>query len=312
MQVPIGVWTQRTVLSAKWLEANAPADTMITVYPAGSVPYYAPQHRFLDVLGKNDRHIGHLPTYASLAIGHNRFDFDYVYNVRKPDIAFPDRGCGDFEAPRYMREAERTQLRNHEAIRSPAWDFDRTHPTFMEMYSRNAVHFLDASPELLGCFFVREGSNVPLFWSRDGRYPRVSSFRYDFGSPKLVGPAAMAGRWHVTRANAEDPGHALSAGDADGEGILDVWFDTTKPLVVNGCLGESRGSDASLVEPGDQPLVVNETDEVSPETAVAIASCAGSHVRWRIPREALEKRTTGTRLRFPAGLSVIWLEGASE
>jgi len=208
-----------------------------------------------------------------------------------------------------MNESERAKLREHEVTRSPAWDYDRTHPTFMSLYSRNEVHFLGEAPILLGCFFVREGSQVPLFWSRDGHAPRVRSFRYEFGASAAGGPVALAGRWRVASASGEGGGSAISGGDVQGEGLLDLYIETSSDLALHACALKSDATDIALEEPTEEDLVVNETVNVATDEVEASAACAGTPLQWRVPKDALEKRKGGTRLRFAAGLSLRWIEG---
>jgi len=309
-QSPIGDWVRNSVTTAQWMTANVPAGSSATVYPAGTIPFYAADLRFIDVLGKNDRHIAHQPHYESIVIGHNRFDYDYVYDVKKPDMAFVDRGCGDFEAPRYMTEAERAALRVHDPIHSPAWDYDRTNPTFMALYATNAVHFLGEAPVLLGCIFVREGSDVPQFWSRDGAVPRARAFRHAFGTPSN-GPAAPAGRWQVVPAAGGSPAMATSRGDVEGEGLLDLWIEPSAELVVEGCLVPSKLGELALVDPSEEPLDVNLGVRVPTEKLEPSERCPGTRVRWRISPATLQRRKSATRLRFAAGLTLYWVEGAS-
>lgn len=298
-QVNIGKWIDYSVTTAQWMTANAPAGASATVYPAGTVPFYASGLRFIDVLGKNDRHIAHQAHYESIVIGHNRFDYDYVYDVKKPDMTFVDRGCGDFEAPRYMTEAERATLRVHDDIHSPAWDYDRTNPTFMSLYATNAVHFLGEPPMLLGCIFVREGSDVPQFWSRDGAVPRARAFHHTFGVPGN-GPSAPAGRWSVVPAAAGAPAMATSGGAVEGEGLLDLWIDPSAELVVEGCVVPSKSD--------ERPLEVNLAVQVPTEKLEPSGPCPGARVRWRISPEVLQRRKSATRLRFAAGLTLYWVE----
>jgi hypothetical protein len=60
--------------------------TLIAVHRAGSVPYYLPEFRFHDILGKCDAHISHLPAHEGQVTGHNKFDYQYSLGKLKPEI----------------------------------------------------------------------------------------------------------------------------------------------------------------------------------------------------------------------------------
>ncbi|MBT4012936.1 MAG: hypothetical protein HN617_14635 [Planctomycetaceae bacterium] len=72
-----------------WIQQNLPADSTIALNTAGSTPFFAPQHRFIDMLGLNDRHIAHRQikerrTWMQQFPGHGKGDGQYVLK-RKPD-----------------------------------------------------------------------------------------------------------------------------------------------------------------------------------------------------------------------------------
>jgi hypothetical protein len=72
-----------------WIQQNLPAHSTIALNTAGSTPFYAPQHRFIDMLGLNDRHIAHRQikerrTWMQQFPGHGKGDGQYVLS-RQPD-----------------------------------------------------------------------------------------------------------------------------------------------------------------------------------------------------------------------------------
>jgi hypothetical protein len=70
----------------KVLDRVADPDATVAVGWAGVVPYYSRRGCF-DILGRCDRYIAHLPAFPGIQkAGHNKFDFDYTFNVRRPDI----------------------------------------------------------------------------------------------------------------------------------------------------------------------------------------------------------------------------------
>ncbi|MFP6588068.1 MAG: hypothetical protein VB814_10500 [Pirellulaceae bacterium] len=72
-----------------WIQQNLPAHSTIALNTAGSTPFFAPQHHFIDMLGLNDRHIAHRQiqerrTWMQQYPGHGKGDGQYVLK-RQPD-----------------------------------------------------------------------------------------------------------------------------------------------------------------------------------------------------------------------------------
>lgn len=63
-----------------------PKETTIGIFAAGKIPYYCPEYRFLDFLGKSDRYIARTEPHPGAMIGHNKFDFNYSIGQLKPDL----------------------------------------------------------------------------------------------------------------------------------------------------------------------------------------------------------------------------------
>jgi hypothetical protein len=61
---------------------------VIGVHAAGVVPYYMPEHRFHDLLGKSDRHIAGTSARHG-APGHNKWDYEYSLGRVAPDVLIP-------------------------------------------------------------------------------------------------------------------------------------------------------------------------------------------------------------------------------
>ena len=74
----------------KYIESNWPEGSLIAINTAGSTAYYAPRHRFIDMLGLNDAHIARTELKIQRQLrgqklpGHNKGDGAYVLE-RKPD-----------------------------------------------------------------------------------------------------------------------------------------------------------------------------------------------------------------------------------
>lgn len=159
---------------ARLFERNVPRGKLATIYPAGTIPWYAPHLRYLDVFGKNDAHIAHLPHYVGSALGHNKFDFNYVYGERQPDVAFVLSSCDVIDRYVAASQPEREALRDQYSIDgTPARFFDIGHPLFLRDYYPHRVRF-DGYPSLtpLECVFVRQGSGVPTLWSIPEQSPQ--------------------------------------------------------------------------------------------------------------------------------------------
>ena len=72
-----------------WIQHNLPTHSTIALNTAGSTPFFAPQHRFIDMLGLNDRHIAHRQiterrTWMQQFPGHGKGDGQYILK-RQPD-----------------------------------------------------------------------------------------------------------------------------------------------------------------------------------------------------------------------------------
>jgi hypothetical protein len=68
------------------LAQNTSARTRVADFWAGSVFYFSDTYA-IDLLGKSDRYIAHLPARADgMKPGHNKFDFDYSLGALQPDF----------------------------------------------------------------------------------------------------------------------------------------------------------------------------------------------------------------------------------
>src|SRR5690606_560171 len=77
------------IVVAAQLRKNAAPDSSIAVIPAGIVPYYTDLFA-IDVLGKTDRHVAHLPVVPGAPIGHGKLDPAHSLG-RKPDYVISCR-----------------------------------------------------------------------------------------------------------------------------------------------------------------------------------------------------------------------------
>ena len=177
--IPTHDFLRDVLATAHTLEANLPPGASVSVYSAGTVPYFAPDIRFIDVLGKTEEHIGHQPTYVSHIIGHNKFDFAWIYGVRKPDVAFTALSCflvDDFEQLPDEERRRRIAAAKPDVFIAPLYELEEPH--FRDDYFPGQVTIGNgaqlaqtadsvgrgSAKSFDGCFFVREGSPVPRRW----------------------------------------------------------------------------------------------------------------------------------------------------
>jgi hypothetical protein len=83
----------------RYIASSWPKGSLIALHTAGSTPYFAPNHRFIDMLGLNNRHIakrevGIFELPWQLEPGHTKGDGAYVLS-RNPDyiIVGPSHGA---------------------------------------------------------------------------------------------------------------------------------------------------------------------------------------------------------------------------
>ncbi len=101
-------------LVGRYIAEAWPANSLVALNTAGSTPYYAPRHRYIDMLGLNDRHIAHrhidrLQLAWQRMPGHAKGDGAYVL-TRSPDyvIAGPAEGV-DIRRPWFLSDLEMSQ-----------------------------------------------------------------------------------------------------------------------------------------------------------------------------------------------------------
>jgi hypothetical protein len=152
------------VLAAKTLEHNVPPNEEIATFYAG-LPYYAPTRRFIDMLGKTEAHIAHETTIHGAVPGHNKFDFAYVYNERKPGVTFTALSCDDVEKLKVATLKEIAQNTRSHVYQAPIEQL--LDPTLRELYLPQRVVLREGDGPAghpVGCWFIRKDSSVPLVW----------------------------------------------------------------------------------------------------------------------------------------------------
>ncbi len=99
-------WIARTgVQAGYWFKEHAPADAVLALNIAGSIPLYSGLHS-IDMLGLNDVHIAHrdVPGMGTFRAGHEKGDGDYVLALR-PDYILLSSALGS-RHPRFRGDKE--------------------------------------------------------------------------------------------------------------------------------------------------------------------------------------------------------------
>jgi hypothetical protein len=79
------VAVEERVAMGRWMRKNLPANTVVAVVPAGSIPYES-RLPSIDMLGLSDKHIAHRHLHLpAVIVGHEKYDSEYVLD-RKPEI----------------------------------------------------------------------------------------------------------------------------------------------------------------------------------------------------------------------------------
>jgi len=293
----------RQLLSlAAMLKTNVPAGAWLTVYPAGTLPYFAMDYRFIDVLGKNDAHIAHLDHYRGKLIGHNKFDFDYVYS-RRPDIAFLFDNCAHIDELALMSPEERTRLWDSlDDFAFVAGLADISNPAFLADYYPYRVRYVGApSPPPLECTFVRKDSGIAPFWTPDGPLPPRPGVTVHLGDEPPPG-AAIGPRWGAPHDVTWTKGRARRTTDDIASRIDAELAPGAKRLDV--CTARVDGATLSIRVNG---VAIDEAT-ASPGTP----ECAGELHTATIPADVIARDPRLTHIDFTPhtdgrGLDVTWL-----
>jgi hypothetical protein len=279
---------------ARLVEKNLPAGTTMTIYAAGTVPYYANQIRYIDIYGKNDQHLAHLPRYDGLVLGHNRLDFTYVYDQRRPAVAFVLAPCGTV---RELVATAKSPLGLQREI--PVHQRDVGHPTFLREYASQQIHFVGfPSPSPTECLFVRRDSGLPLFWSPVGTPPRPHGLALDCDILDGSKPASFEDGWGPVE---DHEGRSIRRLQPDQVAMLDLWLAVDEPARFSMCLTRTPGSLRVTVNGEEMPLL-----------SAAHADCPGEVRQGTASRQTLASNRSVTRLALTAQEEVAldWLRAA--
>jgi arabinofuranosyltransferase len=122
-----GAGIQNLADTGRWLDHSLPRDAVLSTFANGALSYSTSDTRMVvDQLGLTDEHIArHGHRVPQAVVGHQAYDFDYLVNVRRPDVLVTDgRGFIDQQvcvpAPAY---AEHYQLANFQVDGGRRWTF---------------------------------------------------------------------------------------------------------------------------------------------------------------------------------------------
>lgn len=240
---------------ARMIEANVPPDLLISIEPAGSIPYFAQDHRFVDALGKNDAHIARLDAHpGNTLIGHNKFDWDYVYGARRPELVLASCVLPDIWIP--LPASIRALVYNEAGRNGLAYlPYQILHPDFEALYYPNRIYYLEPSPreEWIICAFARESGLVPPAWALPGSLE--TTLQVDFETP-----VSGAG-WH--RPDVWDDGRTVQWTGPQTSSTLYLPVNTSAPVALEVCVFPI------------QPTVVDSLQMRANETPLALET--GTH-----------------------------------
>ena len=95
--------------------ADLPKNTVIALFEAGMTPFFLPQFRYHDLLGKNDRAIARTAGKSGL-VGHNKWDYDYSLGKIEPDLILARDGYSEIDEATARQLLQNPQLLPPDAV----------------------------------------------------------------------------------------------------------------------------------------------------------------------------------------------------
>lgn len=119
IEQPFGTADNKANVEIALLLQETHQQAKIATVTAGAIHYFA-QRTMIDILGKNDIYIAHLPCnipqnrnkYISFHPGHNKFDFHYSLQTKNPDIVI-GVSKDDSLVQRYISEFQQDTYKGH-------------------------------------------------------------------------------------------------------------------------------------------------------------------------------------------------------
>lgn len=132
-------FVDRQAAAARWLEENAPPDSLVASTPAGSIAYHM-SHRVIDMLGLNDRHIAHTEAgkVGFPRAGHMKGDGRYVLSRRPDYILMGNVAVLPFALDETTMEEKLVRKSEHEIWAEPG--FHRDYELVSVRFREEGVH----------------------------------------------------------------------------------------------------------------------------------------------------------------------------
>lgn len=119
IEQPFGTTDNKTNVELSLLLQETHRNAKIATVTAGAIHYFT-QRTMIDILGKNDIYIAHLPCYIpqnrnkyiSFHPGHNKFDYQYSLQTKNPDIVI-GFSKDDSLVQRYISEFQQDTYKGH-------------------------------------------------------------------------------------------------------------------------------------------------------------------------------------------------------
>jgi hypothetical protein len=270
---------------AQLIDANTRSDELILVTGAGTIPYFLEDYAFVDGLGLNDKHIARVdPPTDGIWIGHNKFDYDYVYYERQPNFLVMTFDC----ATTWNRLLADAELRQERLLldQRVAWSsHEMYHEVFTNRYLPYPVTVFNTEGRVANthfCLFRRDDSNIRLVWTFDGR--PISRLRLDFEYPFING-----GGWTRSRTNANDVSYRQMTGDAAVVTMPGLIPTRRYNLSFRVGIDPEEAANLQLTVNGE-PLNTLRVPEANPGVTifqavipVNVADAAGTSLRFDVP-----------------------------
>lgn len=291
---------------ARMIEVNVPPDLLISIEPAGSIPYFAQDHRFVDALGKNDAHIARLDAHpGNTLIGHNKFDWDYVYGARRPELVLASCVLPDIWIP--LPASIRAMVYDEAGRNGLAYlPYQILHPDFEALYYPNRVYYLEPSPreEWIICAFARESGLVPPAWALPGSLE--TALRVDFDTP------VSGGGWH--RPDVWDDGRTVQWTGPQTASTLYLPVDTSAPAALEMCVFPIQPAvlDSLQMRANEMPLTLEtgthpDCDGVYLSATIAADDGAYLALAIGVSETVVPDSFSGNGDLRPLGLAFDWL-----
>jgi hypothetical protein len=273
------------------IERNTAPGTLISIEPAGTIPYFADQQRFVDALGKSDAHIARVAPYpGNTLIGHNKFDWDYVYRERQPDIVL--MGCYNAihmpEQPRSEWERLRADQQPNEL---PYITYQVLNDDFVSLYRPHQSFYL-VPPQLehdwILCPFSRAGVAYAPVWALATEAQTQAALEFD--------SAAFGAGWYPP--DVWEDGRTVQWTGPQTRSTLYLTLDT----------GQTMRGELCLIPLQDELLsqfAISVNGEEIPYTRAESEDCTSAFFQFELTPAVLQRHSDYTELAFEVEQTIV-------